>query len=523
VTRTVRVHPSTALAARSRLFAALAEAFDVTFEPTPERAGGADPVIAFEGEVHPDARSYVVCGQSQAGVGEVAFETTPLLDARLRGRRLAERAAAGSGVAERAGDTVLARINGRPVWVKRADADLVTSAPDELAEGEYLRDRLDPGRFIELLPLVHWLREVTAEDAWASPPVQASFVVDDPNLHWRSYGYLRYDELVGDARRHGYHLSVAMVPIDGWYAHGPTVELFRASTDALSLCIHGNDHRLHELGRPATPTEARPIVAQAIRRTAAFERRTGLSVSRVMVPPFESCSAATTEVLLEFGFEGLSQTRPHVWMPLERERSPYASTDPDRTLSGWYMAELMDDGLPVMIRREFQEHDAIVLRAFLDQPVVLYGHVEDFAGGLDPLSDAASVINSLPEVEWGSLADVAARSYQRRQRGDVLELRPFARRIRVEVGPDVRALLVAPARPAGFERGFSVRSELGTQAADALSVVLPPGREQQLTCELSFDAATRRDSLGQSPAATVALMRRALVEARDRGRAVARR
>ncbi len=524
MTRTVHVHPPAALAGRPRLFGALGEAFEVVFEPAAEIAGRAGPMIVFGGEDVPTGGpSYVVAGGGEAlAAGEVAFEASPLLDARLRGRRLTELTASSRVVASE-DDSVLARIDGQPVWVKRAGADVVASAPAELGEGEYLRDRLDPGCFVDLLPLVHWLREVTVAEAWASPPTQASFVVDDPNLHWRSYGYLRYGELVEDARRHNYHLSVAMVPIDGWYAHGPTVELFRASTDVLSLSIHGNDHRLHELGRLASTAEARPIVAQAIRRVTAFERRTGLSVSRVMIPPFESCSAATMEVLLECGFEGLSQTRPHVWMPLEPGRSSYASTDPDRTLSGWHVAELMDDGLPVTIRREFGEHDAIVLRAFLDQPVVLYGHVEDFAGGMGALRDAAAIVNSLPEVEWGSLADVAARSYQHRRRGDALELRPFARRIRVEVEPDVRELVICPAQAAGFEHGFQLRSEHGTQEADGPAIELPGGRERNITLELAFHATPGDEAAGQPPAATLALMRRALVEARDRGRAVARR
>ena len=58
--------------------------------------------------------------------------------------------------------------------------------------------------------------QVLGAEGWTLPPPRASFVIDDPNLHWPSYGYLDYRELVAHAPQHGYHVGLATVPLDGW-------------------------------------------------------------------------------------------------------------------------------------------------------------------------------------------------------------------------------------------------------------------------------------------------------------------
>lgn len=495
------MHPAAELEARPRLFGALAEAFGVRFEP-------ADPasarLVLNPGAPAGDAaRRFVVAGGLPAGEATVRFSDSSLLDARLRGRSLVEHRAPAPLAPEEA-DEVLATAGNRPVWVRRGADDVVAATPEELGPTEFLRDRVDPGRFLELVPLVQFLRELTAPEAWEPPPTRAALVVDDPNLHWPSYGHLRYPDLVAHARDHGYHLAVAMVPIDGWFSHRPTVRLFRASPDALSLCVHGNDHRMHELGRLDGVEEARRVLAQSARRIERFERRTGLPVDRVVVPPFEACSAASARAMLELGYEGLSHTRPYPWAPLDPGDSSHASPDFEHLLSGWHPAEFVEGGLPVFVRREFHQHDEVVLRAFMDQPVVLYGHVSDFEAGLSPLAEAAGVVNSLPSVTWGSLGALAETSFATRREGTTLAVRPYARRIRVQVAPDVEAL----------------RLEGGAPAPE-----LPTGRSEPVEVEVRWPAQREIEpaSVPRPAFAPHPRARRLLVEARDRLDPLARR
>jgi hypothetical protein len=516
----VGVAPGAELRARPRLFGALAGVLPVRFRAVDgaHEAGEAPLIVFAAGDgVEARGRCLVFAGGT---VGPPCDQLVRLgesgrLDARLRGRSLRDTAAGEGRLEPDAGDEVLASVDGRPVWLQRTAegriVDVALHAPTELAENEVLRDRLDPGNAVGLLPLVHFLREVCASAGWRTPPTRAAFVVDDPNLHRPSYGHLRYSDLVEHSRRHGHHTAIATVPLDGWYAHRGTVRLFHEQPEALSLCVHGNDHRLHELGRPSTLDEARGILRQALRRTVAFEARTGLPVSRVMVPPYEACSPASMQAIAEVGFEAVSTTRPAPWLPLGPPNSPYV-TEGSSATAGWSMAELTAGGLPVLIRRRFDELDEIVLRSYLDQPVILYGHVADLAGGLEPLAAAAAVINSLPSVEWRSLGEIAAGNFEWRRVGDELEVRPFARRIRIQVDPDVTELRVRMPPAGRFE---ALRTSAGRVSEEGSVVELPRERDAPVDVDLAWGDLPHGGA--PEPRLSPAVVgRRLLVETRDR-------
>ena len=70
---------------------------------------------------------------------------------------------------------------------------------------------------------------------------------DDPNLRWRSYGFINYGELLEHADAHGYHVAMAMIPLDAGRPNRAAAALFRERRDRLSLVFHGNDHIKGEL------------------------------------------------------------------------------------------------------------------------------------------------------------------------------------------------------------------------------------------------------------------------------------
>ena len=63
----------------------------------------------------------------------------------------------------------------------------------------------------------------------SSRRLAAAFLVDDPNLHWTSYGHLSYPEIVRHANEHDYHVAMAMVPIDTGAAHPAAARCSSAS------------------------------------------------------------------------------------------------------------------------------------------------------------------------------------------------------------------------------------------------------------------------------------------------------
>ncbi len=462
--------PAGARRARARLLDALEHAYPVRFEePTCAVAEladeGFDAVVAIGGappgsallDSAPSTGAPLAdlpaslpllhaLGEERPGEGAISGVTLAAHDALARplhGARLTDRwtpQLPANALAALAPDhAVLATVDGSPAWVlgttagpprprmpptdlaenratveadRGARLELLAAAPAELALGESLRERLAPGRCLALLALVHFVRRVAGIDDAGEPPLHAAFVLDDPNLHAPRYGHLRYAELARHARIYGYHMAIAMPPIDGWFAHPRAVRIFREHAARLSLCIHGNDHLGGELGRVRTAADGLALGRQALARAAAFERRTGIPFERVMVPPHEQLTEAAARGLHEAGFAGTCVSRPYPWIAPERPgpAAALSAGPPDRgALAGWEPCERVAGGLPVLLRTGFNApREDLVLRAFLGQPLIVYGHHDTLASGLDVLAETAAAIDALGTVvRWGSLAAVA--------------------------------------------------------------------------------------------------------------------
>ena len=427
----VAVRPATALSARPRLFEALAQAFPVSFHDGSPVQPPTDATIAFVGEQGAlpltgdgdGGPTFEVQGDpSRAEDREaVRLGDTEAVDRRVRGISLHDRLV-GTPLPE--GDEVLALAASGPAWTVTRDATpvhRVRSVLPELAHDEVLYALLSR-RPIASVALVHFLRELCRPAGWRPPPLRATFLFDDPNLRWRSYGFIDFRRLLEHAGRHGYHAAMATIPIDAGRPYRPAAELFARNPDRLSLVFHGNDHVKRELLNTREHASALALAAQAVRRVARFERRAGVHVDRIMTPPHGLCSEQVARALGAVGFDALFAIHPLPWT----EQPP---TDP--LLAGWRPAEFVA-GCAVIARVPLSSARAdIAMRAFLDHPLVIYGHHEDVAGGLEPLAEMASLVNGLGPVEWTSVGTIARGNYVAHLDGDRLSVRPYSRRILV--------------------------------------------------------------------------------------------
>ena len=174
--------------------------------------------------------------------------------------------------------------SGRRVTVRHASTALRVPSSISLPESRF-GDHLRSGDVFVLLPLSDFLRAVTGYSAWSRVPTRATFLIDDPNLHWRTYGYVRFQELAEAASAHGYHVTFATVPLDSWFAWPSVARLFRANDPSLSLAAHGVYHLHEELAAPEELDDAVRALWGAAARLDRFERRFGVPVGRVMIPP----------------------------------------------------------------------------------------------------------------------------------------------------------------------------------------------------------------------------------------------
>lgn len=533
---TVGVVPAIELRRRPALFGALRAAFPVRFEARDrlDDLAGLDGQLVFgrQGPSEPvkSARTADECPRlvvaahaSRASThgAQVEFADDADIARPLRGRRLTELLLSTAASARPCGrDRVLAVSGATALWWACAGAAWSQSSActlDELRDGETLRERLSVGRFMALVPLIHFLRRVTAVLACEQQPLRASFVIDDPNLHWPSYGYLDYAEMVAHADEHGYHVGLAMVPLDGWLCNRRAASLIERNPAAVSLLMHGNDHLARELGALQNDRRAEAVLAQALRRTRAFERRSGLEVQRVMVPPHEACSAKALKAMARLGFDAACIGRPRPWG--EHDPPP-----PSRSLMRWGPADMVDGVLPVLPRYLIDRpREELVLRALLGQPLILFGHHWDFADGLELLAEAAGFIDGLGDVRWDSVAQIARRGYHRRRDGESLHVQTHARRVTVEVPEGVQAVHVVAAE--GW--GTGPAQLLARQGGCAN--VLQPDRDGVFAAlevvpgsclELELLPLRVVDPAAVPPARAAAwpIGRRALVELRDRMR-----
>jgi hypothetical protein len=262
-----------------------------------------------------------------------------------------------------------------------------------------LQEVLNGHRFLEILPLLQFLREIGADPSPAYPPLRACFIFDDPNLHWPHYGYADYRQLAVRAEKENYHVAFATIPLDTWFTHNGTAGIFRDHRRRLSLLIHGNNHAKRELARPYSDAERLFLLKQAVRRIERLERRSGLAVSRVMVPPHGACSEEMLAALPVCGFEAACIS--HGSLRAHNKSKPWTKT------LGYLPSELVR-GCPVLPRWGVSGdlRNTILLAAYLKQAIILRGHHQDLKHGPELLDDLARFVNGLGSVEWLNMTDM---------------------------------------------------------------------------------------------------------------------
>lgn len=511
IRRRVGVTPPEAFAQRGDLFAALEAVFPVRFEP---RVSGSwrelDAVIALPGSVEslPERLpTFAARTEVRARPGDetaVRLSESHALDRRLRGAVLTEVTRPATAGWDCGGGEAVAVWDGRPAWsLNPAGCHYeVALAPEPLPAGAPLLSLLQPGRFLSLLPLIHFLRQI-APSPWQPPPIRAAFLFDDPNLHWPTYGHIDF-RLLAKQSRAGFHVAFATIPLDSWLVHPTTAQLFREQSRHLSLAFHGNDHTHAELGRVDSVAAGVRLVRRAVRRVQRLERRTGLDVARVMAPPHGRYSRAALEALHRESFEALAADAPH------------PTTDPPvpvGPLDGWNPLQLAAGGFPILPRIHIDSvAETSVLRAFLDQPLVIYGHHGDLAGAPDRLVDLARAVDRLGVASWDRLDTVTRNAVSTRLDAGTLRVHPFARRVHLRVPAEAQSVRIeAPVAAAGVLTRRRSRGQAGWRPGNAVSGPDLGGDLLEIVLEAPTSPDLPPASVGGWPP-----IRRAMTEARDR-------
>ena len=274
--------------------------------------------------------------------------------------------------------------------------------------------------FLEMLVLLEFIREISSDKAYQSAPLRASFIIDDPNLHWPRYGFFDYREVVGLSTKENFHVSFATIPLDTWYTHSPTADIFRKNPQRISLLIHGNNHAKEELGLSYSEEARKALLGQAIDRIKRLEKKTNVPVCRVMVPPHGACSNDMLAALPKCGFESACISAGS--LRFHNPDRPWVKT------LGFLPSEIIED-CPVLPRWGLTGNveNTLLIAAYLGQPMILRGHHQDLKGGGGKFIEFARFINSLGNVFWSSMTGLSRLNYQWRMDGTTAWIKPFGR------------------------------------------------------------------------------------------------
>jgi hypothetical protein len=441
----------------------------------------------------------------------VNFQDDPAVPFPFRGRSIQAKTKAEPQVLTLGGnERSLARCERGPVWTV-ADEEGVKHFRSgftlpEISADTALHNVLNEGCFLEMLPLISWLREICKKTAFAGPPLRACFIFDDPNLHWTSYGFVDFRQIATQATKENYHVAFATIPLDAWFTHDATANVFKSNPDRLSLVVHGNDHTRQELARDYTPSARVSLLRRAIDRIERLEKKTGLRVGRVMVPPHGACSEEMLKELPGCGFEAAcishGSLRAH-----NRGRS--------WTRNLGFHPSTMIQGCPVLPRWGLGEDvtNTILLAAFLGQPIVLRGHHQDLKNGVGLLDNIAGFINRLGPVSWSNMQDLCRINYQWRMDGSICRVKPLARKIVFRLPEGATQLVIENSFLTDWQISGINGEALAVRAGQRISLPEIQNREISMVAAPA-QVLPAQNGVHRTP--MTAWVRRVLTEGRDR-------
>ena len=410
-----------------------------------------------------------------------------------------------------AGEQVLASIAAGPIWTFRwlnGRKYFRSALPlEEIPEDGIFAQVFNGGVFLSNLPLLHLLSQLPSRAGEMSPPLRAAFMFDDPNLHWTSYGFVSYLDVLKCAELENFHVGFATIPLDTWFTHKSAASLFRESANRLSLLVHGNNHTRHELAKPYSAHDRGALLDQAQRRIRRLERQGAISVSRVMVPPHGACSAEMLASLPGAGFDAACISAGSLLT--------HNPAEPWTALLGFRPAERIR-GCPVLPRWPFTDgtESELLVAAYLGRPMIVRGHHGDLREGLEPMIGAARFMNGLGAVHWGNISDLARSSYRLRICGSTALLQAYANTVELRLPEQVTSLVIIPANEDSGTEHYTIATGESTRA-----VALPAGLFQLDGASITVTRTLPAVRTPETPRPRLlagSIARRLLTEGRDR-------
>jgi hypothetical protein len=267
--------------------------------------------------------------------------------------------------------------------------------------------------FSQIAPAMMFVHHAAGERAWHSVGHYANLSIDDAWLI-EPYGHLNYEALLGEMERHNFHTTIAFIPWNYDRSRSNVVALFRRYNDRLSVCIHGNNHNHAEFATyPIVPLEKQVAnIQQAVARMQRFKELTRIYYDRVMIFPHGTGPENTLAELKKYNFLATAYSLD---LPLGAVRP----SDPLFYLRSFSLHFANFPGINRYFAGGPVSRSELAINAFVDNPLLFYGHENLFNDGIQSFNNVADAVNSTqPDTRWCSLGCVAQHLYLVKLRED---------------------------------------------------------------------------------------------------------
>jgi hypothetical protein len=519
----VAVAPATEYELRRRLFDMLSSQLEISFDPhTPGDHAGLQGLIALSGAAEAAREASlrnvscyeVILSQpnSVATQSAITFASSAAVHRAFRGKTLADSSLINFSPVSNSFES-LAKVGEQTIWGVEQQGDQehhrVGVDIPVFTERDFFHNHFRNLRWFAMVPLLHFFRRLLGPDGWPAPEPRASFIIDDPNLHHRSYGYIDFEKLANHAAAHNYHATIATVPLDAWYFDRKVVDLFQTHKKHISLMMHGVNHVADELARSYKEQDALSLLATGLRRIADLESRSGVAVARIMAAPHGAFAEFIADLMVRLGYEAACVSIGSLlrW-------NPQKLWPPNL---GFSMAQPLGNlGFPVFHRIGLSETD-VRLSAFLGHPVIVATHHQDCVSNFARLESMTNTVNSIDSVRWMGIEEISKTNFVSKMQNETLHIWPYSRRLVVPLSAEITEVEVCRSPYCG---GFTIDLHNHRQDGTEAAVHNIPARYRisNNTLEIFFPPSNAVDynqveskSVGMWP-----IVRRLLTEARDR-------
>jgi len=227
-----------------------------------------------------------------------------------------------------------------------------------------------------------------------TPEALACLIIDDPLIR-PQYGCLDYEKLLLEMKDHNFFTEIAFIPWNYNRSNPKTVRLFADNIDYFAICVHGCNHTGNEFGS-GNYEELSCLSSTALWRMEQHKRLTGLSYDPVMVFPHGLFSSVAMEALKNRNFfaafnSNICATDAEQPPAIEYER-PFTRSYHD---------------FPLFLRRYPKDKYGFVEDLSYGRPLIIAEHHSAFRNGYKEITALVDWVNSLGNIKWTSLLDIA--------------------------------------------------------------------------------------------------------------------